>query len=357
MIEWKKERIWVLIAGVLEWAKGTPFASFSKEKRLDEQLANFFKNWGVPAKKLIYLQDKNCTNDAVRKAISHITEKIQLNENIFFYYCGHGHIDNQQQVSLAGFDAHRDHSLPAREIVEKLHQSKTQNLIFTADCCYSGGLADECEKLGSQRAAAITSAISSIVSTGSWTFSNALLAALKGEKFIPVADPPHICLKDLVAFIEKEMAIVDGQKAGIYLPEDFREWKVAKKSSAVFPEELGQIVYVFYNKKWYLARIIDCNETQYFVQYYSYLSDEKEWVDKNNVILYPKAEFALGEQVEVQIHERSKWYLKKWHPAQVLENINGVLFKIQLDDGEKITWVNQNQIRLPFKGKERSIAM
>jgi hypothetical protein len=99
-------------------------------------------------------------------------------------------------------------------------------VLLFADCCFSGalgGAAAELNKAGIP-AAALTSASAEIPSTSNWTFTHALVDALRG---LPLADRNHdgsISLADAAEEITDAMLFSDRQTAGYTragLSEDF----------------------------------------------------------------------------------------------------------------------------------------
>src|SRR5215212_3265 len=58
---WQPARTWVFVVGTLEWQDKETFESFPKENRRDRELVRFFREQGVPAEQIVYLQDRAAT--------------------------------------------------------------------------------------------------------------------------------------------------------------------------------------------------------------------------------------------------------------------------------------------------------
>lgn len=70
-MEWNPETNWVFEVGLLEWEDAETFSPFpdAVEGRFDAQLADFFRESGVPDEQIIYLQDKEATLETIRESL------------------------------------------------------------------------------------------------------------------------------------------------------------------------------------------------------------------------------------------------------------------------------------------------
>lgn len=65
------------------------------------------------------------------------------------------------------------------------------------------------------------------LSTGNWTYSNALLYGLKGKNFVDKNNNGTISLQELAEYFDEEMVIITGQKSHYYIPEPLKSWLIA----------------------------------------------------------------------------------------------------------------------------------
>src|SRR3989442_10477840 len=185
--DWQPQRTWVFVVGTLQWKHRDMFDSFPQKNRRDAQLVEFFRQQGVPSQQLVYLQDAQATTRQVKTAFAAFLAKAREGDLLFVYYCGHGYkSDDGRTTFFATYDAGDDTpGWSTDSIVRDIEKYfKGSRAFLTADCCYSGSLAQQTQKLGHRVSyATLASASASHVSTENWTFTEMLLAALRGESF------------------------------------------------------------------------------------------------------------------------------------------------------------------------------
>jgi uncharacterized caspase-like protein len=159
----------VFVVGTLEWKHRGMFESFPQKNRRDAQLVEFFRQQGVPAQQLVYLKDFQATTRRVKTAFSEFLAKASEGDLLFVYYCGHGYkSDDARTTSFATFDA--GDNVPGwstDSIVKDIEKHfKGSRAFLTADCCYSGSLAQQARQLGRRVSfACLTSSSASQLST------------------------------------------------------------------------------------------------------------------------------------------------------------------------------------------------
>ena len=334
-------KTWVFMVGVLEWADANSFASFDKKGRLDAKILKYFQENGVPNNQILYLKDKQATTKAVREAFVPFLKQAQKDDILFFYYCGHGYKNDAQKVCFANY-AGADWS--AEEIVRTVNENFAGNTaFFTADCCNSGGLAKEAQKYRTKNFVALNSVVPKDVSTGNWTFSNALLYGLQGKNFVDTDNDSKITLSELANYIDLEMAIVEEQKAAYYIPEKMKNWIINSNIPKKASTRIGEKVLVDYEGEDWLGFITGkTSANTYEVRFYSYTNNETDEVEAKYLKPYTcKKNFPVGATVKVYSEDDNTWY-----SAKVLKKFS-CLHYVHYDDydAEWDEWVAPSRIK------------
>lgn len=334
-------KTWIFMVGVLEWADANTFASFEKKDRLDAKILKFFQANGVPAEHILYLKDKQATTKAVREAFAPFLKQAQKDDTLLFYYCGHGYKNEGNKVCFANYQGA---DWTAEEIVRTVNENFAGNTaFFLADCCNSGGLAKEVQKYRSKNFVALNSVVPTDVSTGNWTFSNALLYGFQGQNFVDTDNDGKITLSELANYIDLEMAIVEEQKAAYFIPERMKNWVVASNVAKKKSARIGERVLVDYAGEDWLGFITGVTEDKNLkVRFYSYTNNETDIVEASRVKPYScKKNFAIGASVKVYSADDKKWY-----PAKVLKKFSCLHYIHYIDyDAEWDEWVSQERIK------------
>lgn len=335
-------KTWVFIVGVLEWKDSNSFASFEKKDRLDNKILKFFRENGIPENQIAYISDKQATTKAVKDAFIPFSKQAQKDDMLFFYYCGHGYKNDKKQVCFANYQG-SDWS--AEEIVKTVNENFAGNTaFFTADCCNSGGLSLEVQKYKTKNFVALNSVVPKDVSTGNWTFSNALLYGLQGQPFVDTDNDGAITLNELANYIDQEMAIVEGQKSANYIPANMKNWVVASNVSKKKSARIGERVLVNYEGQDWLGFITSVNKDGLFkVRFYSYTNDETDWVESSRIKPFTcKKNFAVGASVKVYYKDDQKWY-----PATVVKKFSCLHYIHYEGFGKEWDeWVSPDNIKL-----------
>ena len=334
-------RTWVFMVGVLEWADANTFASFDKKGRVDAKIMKFFEKQGVPANQMLYIKDQKATTSAVREAFLPFLQQAKKGDILFFYYCGHGYKNDGGKVCFANY---KGADWTAEEIVKTVNENFAGNTaLFTADCCNSGGLAKEVQKYKTRNYAALNSVVPTDVSTGNWTFSNALLYALEGRNFVDTDNNGAIQLGELSQYIDTEMAVVEGQKASYFVPTSMKNWTL---SSGIAPKKnsrIGERVMVDYGGTDWLGFIEGVEADKNLkVRFYSYTNNEVDIVTPLRVKPFKCTnDFPIGASVKVYSTSDEKWY-----PAKVLKKFSCLYYIHYTEyDSEYDEWVAPANIK------------
>lgn len=348
------QKSWVFIVGVLEWQKGAGLKSFSVQNRRDQQLRDWFTKAGVPADHIVYLSDSAATLKSIRSNLETMMSKTEPGDTFFSYYCGHGWVTDGKAY-YGNYDCGDDPSTYwsvksyAKSVTEKF---KGSTAIFTADCCYSGALGEELSKTKPPFSyGVLTSAVSSVSSTGNWTFTQSILDCLTGHRYADFNDDGTITFDEMCRYANAEMSALEHQKAFAIRSNDFPSDTVVAK--VAFPNEaLPERAEVKWREKWYPAKILERKDGQSKVRWVTIGWDtatSDEWVDdsrvrkgapaNNSLPVSTAAEWAPGSKVKV------KWG-SDWYAAVIKKYDNGEYFVhyegYEASDDE---WVKPSAIR------------
>jgi hypothetical protein len=349
-LDWDPERTSVFVVGVLTWEHGdiwSPFPECMKDRR-DKQLVDYFREAGVPEERIVYLRDSQATKARIQQAFRKLLDATDEDDLLIFYFCGHGYRNEDTGLTwFANYDAGaKDESAwNVRSIFNAIdeHFSGSRALLL-ADCCHSGALYDEALRRRDSgiEYAVITSSYAHNTSTGNWTFSDCLLAGLRGEAQVDLNDDKIIELDELARYSELELAFVEGQKAMFTAPNDFpRAAHLAAVEDEVKPG-VGQRVQAYTESKWWKAKIIDVDGNQFEVHYVNFDDNWDEWVGRDRIRPYQPAQFAEGDKVDVHWETDGKWY-----PAIVRKAWYGLeLVRYDGCDSSSDEWVSSSSIRL-----------
>ncbi|RYX86404.1 hypothetical protein EON83_01675 [bacterium] len=354
---WQPSRTWVFAASLVQFQHKEMFGSFPTENRRDDQLIQFFRGHGVPNNHIVYCKDKVVSLRSIQTVFKFLLQKAAPGDTLFFYYQGHGYRSESKTNPDAFFAAYdtADEKIggwSVNSITATIDRYfKGGRAILTADCCYSGFLAETVKRnRGRIQYACLTSSSARETSTGHWTFSECLLDALNGAPFIDANADGMISVGELAVHAHDDMAIAEEQHSAFALSGGFLAATVLAVSKPRPCAPIGQRVKAKQNGVWYAARVVATKLGQLLVDYIGYDEDD-EWFnadDANQIqllssqpALNAKLQFAVGNAVEV------KWQ-GDWYAAKVLKVDNGVYFIHYIeDDSSWDEWVSSKRIRTP----------
>jgi hypothetical protein len=280
--DWQPQRTWVFIVGTLKWQHSEMFGSFPQQNRRDAQLADFFKRQGVPSEQLVYLQDEQATTRRVRNEFSDMLARTKEGDFLFVYFTGHGYkSEDERQTFFATYNASgKVPGWSTESIITDINQRfRGSRVLLTADCCYSGSLAKDARRLNDRVSyACLTSSLASQLSTENWTFTEALLAGLRGRAYEDINGDGEITLGEIADNAREDLAFAEEQQSSFAtrgnLSRDTILATAAPRSSA----EMGKRVEVRSEGDWYKALITDARTGKFRVHYYGFEVSDDEWV-------------------------------------------------------------------------------
>ena len=232
-LDWNPEHTWVFAVGILEWEHSEIYPSFpaAMKDRRDAQLVQYFQDAGLPTKQITYLQDADATKQHIQQAFTKLLDKTSKGDLLVFYFAGHGSRNaDTGETWFANYDAgNSDESAwNIRSIFTAIEKHFSGNrVLLLADCCHSGALYEECRRRNRDDGnaevayAALTSSYSHNTSTGNWTYTDSLLAGLRGESQVDLNHDGVVDLNELAQYTDLELAFLDGQKSMFFAAPAF----------------------------------------------------------------------------------------------------------------------------------------
>jgi hypothetical protein len=375
--DWQPQRTWVFVVGILQWEHKDLFDSFPQKNRRDAQLVEFFRQQGVPASQLVFLKDSQATTRRIETSFQAFLSRTGPDDLLIFYYTGHGYKSEDEQTTyFATYDDSEDSvGWPTDSIIRDIEKYfKGSRALLTADTCFSGTLAQQTRQLGRRVSyATLASATSNHTSTENWTFTEMLLAGLRGKSFADINNDGEVTLAELAEDIKQDMAFAEDQKSVFITTGNFPpEMEVAAAERKIDPL-INSRFEVRSEGDWDKARVIDAREGTYRVHFFGYEDSDDEWVTRrdfrtsqvlasnqkpraensnwkpssNNSTVRSSGEnrsaspYRIGANVEVN-------WKGKWYSARILEakEDRHLVHYAGYDDSWD-EWVPDNRIRRP----------
>jgi hypothetical protein len=280
--DWQPQRTWVFIVGTLKWQHSEMFESFPQQNRRDAQLADFFRRQGVPSEQMVYLQDEQATTRRVRNEFSNLLARTREGDLLFVYFTGHGYkSDDERQTFFATYNA--SDKVPGwstESIISDINRSfRGSRVLLTADCCYSGSLVKDARRLNNGLSyACLTSSLANESSTEHWTFTETLLAGLRGRAYEDINGDGEITLGEIADNAREDLAFAEEQRSSFATRGDFSRDTILATAAPKSSAEMGRRVEVRSEGAWYKALITDARAGKFRVHYYGFELSDDEWV-------------------------------------------------------------------------------
>ena len=344
---WQPEKTWVFVVGVLSWKHDEMFGSFPIKNRRDAALVDHFKQRGVPETQIVYLQDKQATQERIDSDFSTALKKLHSDDLLIVYYCGHGSKSEKgNDVYLASYDAGDDdvEGWSVNSIPGKIRsESKCARVLWLLDCCYSGQAAVALTKQKGRPAyACVTSSSASESSTGHWTFSDALLDTLRGVSYVDLNHDGSVTLAEFASHLSADMSLAEEQLSTFATTEGFEPEMVLANAKPLANPKIGERAKAKdADGDWYAGRIVEAGDDKFKLHFIGYEDDEDVWVALDDLRPIKPVQYAVGKQVEVQ-------WKKKWYPATILKVKDGIHLIHYTDyEAKWDEWVPSKRIRDP----------
>lgn len=342
---WQPSKTWLFVVGPLEWKDAESFTPFPKEGRRDAELVELFRKRGVPLAQIVYLQDSEATSRAIHSELAKLLKGTRPGDLLVLYYCGHGYKGDGGEGYFASYDAGEGvKGWAMAEIPRALEAGfRGQRALLLADACYSGVLARDVNRLASRVSyACLTSSSASASSTGNWTFTEAVLDALRGAAGVDTDEDGTVTLAEMAAHVIADMAIGEEQLATFTATGAFAPSTALAEARPRSNRRVGERVEAQDRGEWWKARIVDARSGELKVHWLGFVGYEDEWVERSQVRPLRGARgYPAGSKVEVE-------WKGRYYPARILE-LKGAVHLVHYDgySDEWDEWVASKRIRLP----------
>lgn len=345
-----------IVAGVLEWSD-KDFAPFEKRNRKDKEFYELLRSKGA-GNNIALLIDDEATLKNMKKEIESALEKAPEGSTFLFYYAGHGVMDRNSGIKyfansdIKGSD-YTNSGFSVKWLGNTIKEKFKGKLVWLmADCCYSGALLDEAEKINSagKNVIAITSASSCNISTANWTYSQTMIDCFNG---LPLADrneDGNISLKETADELRDAMKFREHQLSG-YITKSVDENAYIAKSDGVSPYTnsnefaVGSYHYAAKNGNWQVIRIVDRKRDKLICEFYDYSDKSINEFTESELRPVYFVTHKKGDNVKVE-------WEGAWYGAKILDSDNNFyLIKYDNDDESWNEWVAYDRIRT---GKEKN---
>ena len=352
---WEPEKTYALLVGILEW-QDSDLASFPKKDRRDRELQQTLEAAGVPRANVVFLEDAKATQAAILRELKRVAARAGEGSTLIFYFAGHGtQADGETVFCNYDIDTSRSKAtgITVSRIGDILRESwEGERLVLLADCCHSGGLASIVRAYNGDpyvRAASLTSATASNISTGRWTFTESVIAAFSGKVAADTDRDGRVTFEDADAYIYKEMRyrelqLARGARSTRFEP-DFRFSTVDRADR--LPPTSGPWKAFDYpdvesKGQWYRGQILAVEGARYRVHYLDYDDSWDESVPASRLRKPVGGSAARGDRVEVE-------WKGKWWAAKVAKVEDDFFYFIQYEGygREWDEWVTPKRMRHP----------
>lgn len=318
------ENTFVFIAGVLKW-QSPELKPFSDRNRKDEELYKLFLSKGVKAQNIVYLKDEEATLMNARKNLDGLLNKTTPGSTFIFYYAGHGVRAGDGPVSFANYDYmdSKGNGLQTDIVTDVINKRFKGNQVWLlADCCFSGVLIEQAQKIStsSKSVIALTSSTASNSSTGNWTFTQTIIDCLSGSAVCDRNNDQKISLNEVRLELQDAMKYRERQLSGtafFNIPETI-QFNIGTLTGSV-PFKAAMYLYFLNNGKFEPARILEIKGPTVKGELYHY--SDKQVITVPVSITKP-IEFAeYPEGLNVQVEWKGTNY-----PATIKETKTGFHF-------------------------------
>jgi hypothetical protein len=356
-VDFDPKNTYILMVGVLSW-QDPNLSSFESKNRKDQALYDLFKTLGVPTENMMILLDQEATLENIKQQLTDLASKTNSQSTFLFYYAGHGTKLKNGEAFFCNYDyvsgKEASKGLNVSMISEVLNANfKGSTIWLSADCCYSGALIEQATQLKVEQVVVATSASSSNISTGNWTFTQTLIDCFAGLHLADHNQNGTISLGELKTEIANAMKYREKQLFGFYLKGIKEGYNLAQTQQKKQPNlqgdfKLGDYAIALDKQKWYPVRIIDTDEQELVCEFYFYSDKVVKNIPKKQLKPLHFVNYPVGQELEVL-------WEGQYYKAKVLKNENGFHYITYPNYASYYDeWVMYDRIRT---GNEKKVAV
>lgn len=331
---WDPARTRVFAVGILRYEDGV---HWPLEGRRDAVLMELLARRGVPAEKIVFVRDEEATGEAVRERFrAHLEAATDPDELLWVYFAGHGSRSEEGGCFVLYDDAWQHPELFAA--IERYYRGRAA--LLTADCCFSGNLAvDAPKRAGRVAYAALTSSLSTSVSTGAWTFTDSLVEGLEGKLAIDEDGDGALRLDELAAYVERKMARCAWQLSSFVVANGFPSDFVLGAAEAKGDPRVGEVFEARSEGQWYRVFVLAVEGSRARVHWENFDDSYDSWEPLSSLRPWTPTRYAPGTEVELLFEEQ-------WYAGSVLAERSG-MHLVRYDDygADWDEWVSPERLR------------
>jgi hypothetical protein len=322
---WEPAKTWALLVGVLSW-EDPNLAPFPVEKRQDRVLEQVLLDRGVPRDHLTFLEDEEATLEKVREELGRTADAAGSGSTLILYFAGHG-MQRGKRTWFANRDARTEDVDGTAWSLEEIggvlaERWHGRRLIVLADACHSGalhGVVDMVGKRADVEAVSVTSALDCNVSTGAWTFTEALVAGFRGDARLDRDDDGRVSFGELDLHVVREMRFRASQLTAGHRSASFDPRTVlaqvdpaTRRGVAGGRWRVGDFAEAQWKEKWWRVEVLDAEKERWKVHYLGFEAAWDEWLQAARLRAPTPLARTKGEAVEIE-------WKKKWWPGAILD--------------------------------------
>jgi hypothetical protein len=316
---WQPARTWVFAVGVLQFDSPN-LETYPEEGRVDAQMVDAIKTRGVPDEQIVFIRNEQATKSHIAAELVKLLRKTGQGDTLLFYYTGHGSRDYSnpaRPVSFVTYDTKSNWTVG--EMFDLLEaEFKGSQALLLADCCHSGGLAEEAARRASRIGyGVLASAQPTSVSTSNWTFTKCLADLFSGSPAMDLDSNGEICFHEASEYCDAEMCFCEDQRACSAAHGSFGADLVLARSSAKSLARIGEHCDGECHGIWMKAKIVDAQDGKFLARWVDRPKKRDSWLTSDQLRKHQPAAMEAGQRVQVEWHG-------VWYKGQILETRNGL---------------------------------
>jgi hypothetical protein len=318
---WEPATTWVFAVGVLQF-DSPDLQTYPEEGRVDAVMIEALKQRGVPDGHIVFIKNEQATKAHITRELATLLEKAGERDTLLFYYTGHGGRDYNNPSRPVNFITY---DTAAKWTVTEMFDCVEANFkgvraLLVADCCHSGGLAEEAARRSKKIGyGVLASSQPTSVSTSNWTFTQCVADLFNGHAALDLNGDGEICFQEAAQYSDVEMCFCEDQRACHAALGSFTPDMVLARANDKTSPRVGEHCEAESHGIWMKAKITDAKDGKLLV----------DWVDrpkKRDVWLMPKqlrkpepAAMEAGQRVQVE-------WNGVWYKGQILQAQGGLHF-------------------------------